>query len=128
MRIRFNGQPFTITKTLSTGETDRYIRCKIYDLGLNDVTTELSGGPYVFLSHVANGLYGNAGITDVPDGQYVVIFEVFRDALYENKVQKYGIVEEDYVMTRFETRIINRVDVAESALTETIDEADGSAV
>ena len=105
MKVRNPNQIFTITQTVTDGEETLFIRAKIFNASLVDVTPN----SWVALSHIFGGMYGNTEITSMPVGNYVVKFSFYNDSQYTLPSFKYGSVEEDYWVTNFEDAILTKI-------------------
>lgn len=106
MKILTSQDKFLITQTLTDGEDDLFIRAKIFDKDLNDVTP---GGGTVALTHIYNGFYAYKHSTGMPVNKYIVIFEVFEDASYVYSSEKYGIIEENIWVSDFLSDILTEI-------------------
>lgn len=91
MKVLLPSEKLLITHTITDGEEDLGIRCKIFDKELNDVTPD----GYIELTHKFAGMYGYVHDSGFPVGMYVVVFEIFDDNTYVDISEKYGIIEEN---------------------------------
>ena len=103
MNYLIPSEKFTVTHTLTDGETTLGIRAKVIDNELVDVTSTLFGQAYIYFGHITMGCYGFKHNTGVSKGLYTVVFEVYDDNTYSDLSEKYGIIEE-------KVRVIDIVD------------------
>ncbi len=110
-KFRKTGDNIVITKTLRDGESGLFIRCKVFNESLTDITNSVGGtGGYISLPNVFGGLYGVNTANNFPsEGQYIVYFEVYDDAGFTTVSEKYGNVEEDYQVSDIEQTILDEV-------------------
>ena len=107
MKILTPNDKGLITYTLTDGENDLFIRAKMFDKELNDVTPS---GTYIQLTHLYGGTYAYKHSTNFSVGKYIIIFEVFEDANYVYLSEKYGVTEDDLIVIDEFNTIITKVD------------------
>ena len=100
-----------LTFTLQDDESNLFVRAKIFNESLVDITNSVGGtGGFITLPNVSGGLYGvNVGSQFPSEGQYIAKFEVYEDAGFTTPSEKYGTVEEDYRVSNFEQTILDEV-------------------
>ena len=128
MKIKTPSEKFVITYTAQDGDNDLFVRCKIFDNDLNDVTLSLTGNAYINLPMIIDGFYGGASLTGIPVGEYVILFKIYSDSGYTNYHYKYGFSEEDYRVIDIKQVLLDKLNEVENNLTETVDYGDGVAV
>lgn len=106
MKILTPTDKFIVTHTLTDGEQDQYIRAKIFNKELDDVTPN---GTYIILSHVYGGMYAYKHGAGFPIGKYIVVFEVYSDSGYATYSKKYGISEENIWVSDFLNAILTEI-------------------
>lgn len=100
-----------LTFTLQDDESDLFVRAKIFNENLTDITNTVGGtGGFITLPNVSGGLYGTNTANQFPsEGQYIAKFEVYEDAGFTTPSEKYGTVEEDYRVSDFEQTILDEI-------------------
>ena len=77
------GDTQTFTFKLPDKRSNAFVKLSVYTLG--------NPTPQIFsMSHLADGLYVTAPGTPLTEGQYVLVYEVFRDAGFNNRWQLYN--------------------------------------
>lgn len=109
-KFRNTSDGIRLSYTLTDGESNLFIRCKIFNDDFVDVTNAIVGSAYISLSNIFDGLYGVKLVETFPtEGQYLIYFEVYDDAGFTQISEKYGIVEEDYRVSNFVQTILDEV-------------------
>lgn len=109
MKSLLESEKFIITHTLSDGEIDLSIRCKVFDKELNDITNDTFGSLYVELSHISLGMYGYVHTQGLPTGIYLIVFQIFADNTYMDLSEKYGIIEESIRVSNIVEDVVTAV-------------------
>lgn len=113
MKLLKAGDLFPLTLKLYDSKSNRFIRAKLYS------TSMVLLGTYD-LNHVLNGFYA-LNLSSIPNGNYHVFYEVFKDSGYTQKDSNYSDAEEFFSVRDIEGTVQAGLDQISSK----IDDGDG---
>lgn len=102
MKILNISSPKRLTYKLPDKRSNVFIRARVYRSSDNQLSEEVS------LSHISNGFY--AGIGTFGEGEYNVIYETFKDALFNSPLRVYEDKEEFIRVENINQTIISESD------------------
>lgn len=108
---------FLISLNLPFGESNRFIRCRIWNKDGIDVTPI----PVPVLNHITEGLYMNdQSALVMPEGMYIVRAYPFMDSNFNTPDPEYGIAQETYLIRDEASGNVGDIDAKLAELNETI--------
>lgn len=99
-----------LTYTLFDGEDNLFVRARFFELQ-NGTPIQINNSFFVNLTHIQGGTYITTtwGSPTLAVGRYLIQYSVYTDATYSTLSKKYGVTEEDLLVTNFEANIINSI-------------------
>lgn len=99
-----------LTYTLFDGESNLFVRARFFELQ-NGTPIEINNSLFVNLTHIQGGTYITTtwGSPTLAVGRYLIQYSVYTDATYSTLSKKYGVTEEDLLVTDFEDNIIDSI-------------------